>query len=235
MSLHQRKSEKPGTPFRQRNILMSLGERDRQMFLAKCSRQRFRRRAKLYTEGAAHKASYLIESGVIRTFYESPTGKEITLGYWSAGDLIGGPYFFDDSGIHVWSAEAVENSVVLAIPGRSLKELVTRSSRIASVVLDAISFKLLWDSLLLQMLATRSVSSRLALLLVKLTALYGTPSADGVLIGHRFTQENLANMVGTTREWLNAQLKRLQQDGVLRVENRQILITNLARLKQVAE
>jgi CRP-like cAMP-binding protein len=222
-------------PFRQLNILASLPKREREMFLSKCSRQRFDCRAKLYIEGAAHKASYLIESGVVRTFHESSAGKEITLGYWSAGDLIGGPHFFDDSGLHVWSAEVIEKSVVLAISGKSLKALITSSSQIAIVVAEALSFKLLWDSLLLQTLATRSVSSRLALLLVKLAGMYGTCIEDGVLIEQKFTQENLANMVGTTREWVNAQLQTLQREGVLQLRSRHIVITDLPRLKQVAE
>lgn len=217
---------------RQRNILTSLGARDLELLLSKCSRQRFRRRAKLYTEGTRHKASYFIESGLIRTFYESPGGKEITLGYWSAGDLIGGPYFFDDTGIHVWSAEAVENSVVLAISGRQLREVMAKSPRILSTVLDAVAFKLLWDSLLLQALATQAVPSRLAILLVRLSELYGTATDEGIVLRRGFTQEKLANMVGTTREWLNAQLKQLQNEGVLQVKGRRLVITDLVRLKQ---
>ncbi|MGH9891898.1 MAG: Crp/Fnr family transcriptional regulator [bacterium] len=228
-------SPKRSTAIRQRNILTTLGARDLELLLAKCSRQRFKRRAKLYTEGTLHKASYFIDSGLVRTFYQSSGGKEITLGYWSSGDLIGGPYFFDDTGIHVWSAEAVENSVVLAIPGRDLRDLMAKSPRIMSAVLDAVAFKLLWDSLLLQALATQTVPSRLAILLVRLSALYGTTTAEGIELRHGFTQEKLANMVGTTREWLNAQVKQLQNEGVLFVKGRKIVITDLMRLKQSSE
>jgi CRP-like cAMP-binding protein len=217
---------------RQRDILANLGARDLELFLAECTRQQFRRRTKLYTEGTVHKATYIIESGLIRTFYESPAGKEITLGYWTTGDMIGGPFFFDDTGIHVWSAEAVEDSTVLAISGRRLSDLMMKSTGFASAILDAIAFKLMWDSLLLQSLATQSVPSRLAGMLVRLSTLYGEATPDGVVLGRGFTQEKLANMVGTTREWLNAQLKHLQQEGLLDVRGRKIVIRDLARLEQ---
>jgi CRP/FNR family transcriptional regulator, cyclic AMP receptor protein len=219
---------------RQRNILASLGARDLELLMSKCSRKLYRRRAKLYIEGTPHRATYFIESGLIRTFYESPAGKEITLGYWSTGDMIGGPYFFDDTGIHVWSAEVVENSVVLAVSGRDLREMMMKSPRLASAVLDAIAFKLLWDSLLLQALATQSVSTRLAVMLVRISALFGEATPDGIVLGRGFTQEKLANMVGTTREWLNAQLKQLQRDGLVCVKGRRIVITDLARLKDAS-
>jgi CRP-like cAMP-binding protein len=226
---------KRSSAVRQRNILTSLGARDLELLLSKCSRQRFRRSAKLYTEGTLHKASYFIQSGLIRTFYESRGGKEITLGYWSAGDLIGGPYFFDDTGVHAWSAEAVENSVVLAISGRHLREVMAKSARISSAVLDAVTFKLLWDSLLLQALATQTVPPRLAILLVRLSELYGTTTDEGIVLRRGFTQEKLANMVGTTREWLNAQLKQLQNQGVLQVKGRRLVITDIMRLKQSSD
>jgi len=223
-------------PFRQRDILGSLSAEDRALFLDKCVRKRFKKSETLYAAGDSHRATFLIESGLVRTYHQSAVGKEITLGYWSSGDIIGGPYFFDDTGIHFWSARAVADSTVLLITGHELRTLVTTVPMIGKAVLDAISFKLLWDSLLLQILGTRSVPSRLAHLLIKLTVVHGVATHDQeITVNHYFTQEDFASMVGATRQWVNTQFRRFQRDGILQIRNRQITIRDLNRLEKLCE
>jgi CRP/FNR family transcriptional regulator len=221
--------------FRQRDILANLCESDRTLFLSKCIRKKLSKGELLFVAGDPHTATFLIDSGLIRTFHESSSGKEITLGYWSAKDIIGGPYFFDDTGVHVWSARAVQDSKVLLITGRDLRTLVTSIPTIGEAVLDAITFKLLWDSLLLQVLGTRSSAARLAHLLVKLTAVFGVAHGLEITVSHYFTQEDFANMIGATRQWVNIQLRHFQRNGVLEIRNRQIIIRDFERLKKLCE
>jgi CRP-like cAMP-binding protein len=65
------------------------------------------------------------------------------------------------------------------------------------------------------MLGTRSVSERLAQLLLHLVDLYGVDDDEGILISAAFTHADLAHMVGATRQWVTISLKRLQQKGVV--------------------
>ena len=216
--------------FRQRNILLSLGKGARESLLSRCEPQRFARGENLYVQGSRHKASYLLSSGLVRSYHTTFKGKELTIGYWSAGDLIGGPHFFDDTKLHIWSARAVEDTEAYAISGRDLRELTLSVKEIGSSVLDAICFKLLWDSVLMQVLGTRSVSARLADLLVKLAALHGEASPDGIVIWRRFSQDDLACMVGATRQWINAKLADFERRGLLKIRDNRLVIRDLPGL-----
>lgn len=227
--------EAPFPAFRQRDIFARLSKSDRSLFLSKCTRRKWDKGELLFVAGDPHTATFLIESGLIQTFHESSSGKQMTIGYWSAKDIIGGPYFFDDTGIHVWSARAVEASEVLLITGSNLRMLVTTVPTIGKAVLDAISFKLLWDSLLLQVLGTRSISARLAHLLVKLTAAFGVVRELEITVSHFFSQEDFASMIGATRQSVNVHLKRFQRNGILEIRNRQIIIRDFDRLKKLCE
>lgn len=45
----------------------------------------------IFFQGDPHTAVWVIESGRVRTFYTGPSGREITLAYWSPGHFVGGP------------------------------------------------------------------------------------------------------------------------------------------------
>ena len=216
--------------FRQRNILLSLGKGARDVLLSRCEKQHFERGQNLYAQGSRHKASYLLTSGLVRSYHTTFKGKELTIGYWSAGDLIGGPHFFDDTKHHIWSARAVEDTDAYAISGRDLRELTLGVNEIGNTVLDAICFKLLWDSVLMQVLGTRSVSARLADLLVKLAALHGEASPEGIVIWRRFSQDDLACMVGATRQWINAKLADFERRGLVKIRDNRLVIRDLPGL-----
>jgi CRP/FNR family transcriptional regulator, cyclic AMP receptor protein len=219
--------------FRQRNILHSLGERARDLLLSRCEEQHFKRGEDLYVQGSRHKATYLLASGLVRSYHTTFRGKELTIGFWSAGDLIGGPHFFDDTKPHIWSTRAVEDTEALAISGLDLKRLTLSVPEIGDAVLDAICFKLLWDSLLMQGLGTRSVSARLADLLVKLAVLHGETRAEGVVICRRFSQDDLACMVGATRQWINTKLANFETRGFLAIRDNRLVIRDLAGLEDL--
>jgi CRP-like cAMP-binding protein len=65
------------------------------------------------------------------------------------------------------------------------------------------------------MLGTRSITERLAHLLLHLTELYGVEDPEGILIGAAFTHADLAHMVGATRQWVTISLKRLQDKDIV--------------------
>jgi len=61
----------------------------------------------VFLQGDEHTGIWLIEEGVVRTFYAAPSGRQITLAYWTAGHFVGGPEIFG-GGQHVWSADVTK-------------------------------------------------------------------------------------------------------------------------------
>jgi CRP-like cAMP-binding protein len=177
----------------------------------------------IFSQGAKHDGIFLIESGRIRVFYSSPLGREITLAYWHAGNFVGGPEVFD-TGIHQWSGVASSNCSVVQLPGKELRALAVEIPNLAIGLIEGLAFKGKCYSALAQMLGTRSITQRLAHLLLHLMDLYGVEDPDGVVIAAAFTHADLAHMVGATRQWVTISLKRMQKKRIVLTKRSQIVV-----------
>jgi CRP/FNR family transcriptional regulator, cyclic AMP receptor protein len=195
-------------------LLANLSPSEREHVLAHGKRRVFYRGQTLFNQGAKHDGIYLIETGRIRVFYTAPSEREITLAYWLPGNFVGGPEIFGE-GIHQWSGVASSNSSVVHLSGKDMRKLVLAVPGLAIGLIEGLTFKGKCYSALAQMLGTRSITERLAHLLLNLVELYGVKEADGIVISAAFTHADLAHMVGATRQWVTISLKRLQEKGVV--------------------
>lgn len=211
----------------------ALAAEEKAVLLAACKRREVPKGATVFTQGAVHTTTFIIESGLVRTYYTSATGKEVTMAYWSEGDLIGGPNFLTSDTVHVWSARAIQDASVWCIAAEELDALVETRPLIARFIIDSMTQKIFWLSALLQAFGTQSVFLRLAHLLLKLAEMDGVPTRTGIVIRHHFTQEDLANMVGATRQWVSTTLRHFQNDNIVRCGKRHLEILNIELLRRI--
>ena len=189
----------------------------------------------LFDQGSLHTCTYILQEGLVRTYYTAATGREVTLAYWSEGDLVGGPNFFG-GGYHIWSGTAIRDSRALCVADEDLKRLCVEDPDILFWVAEAMAFKLRWLSILFQLHGTETVCQRLAKLLVMLSDIYGETDSDGgVVIKYKINQGELATLVGASRQWTNKTLNELQQMGLLTLANRQIRILDLGGLNDMSD
>jgi len=204
-------------------LMDKLTIREREIVLKLGRRKVLSRGQTIFSQGAKHDGIFLIESGRIRVFYSSPLGREITLAYWHAGNFVGGPEVFD-TGIHQWSGVASSNCSVVQLPGKELRTLAVEIPNLAIGLIEGLAFKGKCYSALAQMLGTRSITQRLAHLLLHLMELYGVEDPDGVVIAAAFTHADLAHMVGATRQWVTISLKRMQKKRIVLTKRSQIVV-----------
>jgi CRP-like cAMP-binding protein len=204
-------------------LMDKLTIREREIVLKLGRRKVLSRGQTIFSQGAKHDGIFLIESGRIRVFYSSPLGREITLAYWHAGNFVGGPEVFD-TGIHQWSGVASSNCSVVQLPGKELRTLAVEIPNLAIGLIEGLAFKGKCYSTLAQMLGTRSITQRLAHLLLHLMELYGVEDPDGVVIAAAFTHADLAHMVGATRQWVTISLKRMQKKRIVLTKRSQIVV-----------
>lgn len=183
----------------------------------------------VWRQGDGQTGIYLIRSGRIRSYYVAPSGREVTLAYWFPGNFVGGPDLFG-AGPHIWSSVAVERSELTFLPGPGLRKLALESATIAVALLDALAFKARCYSAMAQMLGTRSVTERLHRLLIFLSRIHGIRDGRQTTIAVPFTHGDLANLIGSTRQWVTVQLARMQQRGVIRYHRGLISILNMPAL-----
>ena len=177
----------------------------------------------LFNQGARHDGIFLIQTGRVRVFYTAPSEREITLAYWHPGNFVGGPNVFGDS-VHQWSGVAVTDTSVVQLPGRALRKLVVEVPNLAIGLIEGLTFKGRCYSALAQMLGTRSITERLAHLLLHLVDLYGVKDDDGILIGAAFTHADIAHMVGATRQWVTISLKRMHDKNIVLSSKSRIIV-----------
>jgi CRP/FNR family cyclic AMP-dependent transcriptional regulator len=205
------------------SLIEKLTIRERELVLKQGRRKVLNRGQTIFSQGAKHDGIFLIESGRVRVFYSSPLGREITLAYWHAGNFVGGPEVFD-TGIHQWSGVASSNCSVVQLPGKELRMLAGEIPNLAIGLIEGLAFKGKCYSALAQMLGTRSITQRLAHLLLHLMDLYGVEDPDGTVIAAAFTHADLAHMVGATRQWVTISLKRMQEKRIVLTKRAQIVV-----------
>ncbi len=180
---------------------------------------KFQQGETIFHQGDLHKGIYLIDTGRVKTFYASPSGKEITLAYWTAGHFVGGPEVFG-GGKHMWTACALEVAKLSYLPGTSIRNLVLSNPNIALCLIEGLVAKGKCYSAIAQMLGTRSVMERLAQLLLILGERTNT-------IDRKITHEQMANIVGSTRQWVTNALARFQKKGLISIKKKTIEILDI--------
>src|SRR3954454_6149075 len=220
---------------RQQSLIGRLPPAARERVERHGKKQSYQRGETLFLQGDVHDGIVIIESGLVRSYYTAPSGKEITLAYWLPGNFVGGPEIFD-GGVQVWSAVAAKNSTVTHLPGAGLRNLAREVPDLALEIIDALSFKARCYSSLAQMLGTRSLTQRLAQVLLHLAHTYGFEEDEtnrGTTIAAAFTHAEIANLIGATRQWVTISLNRLQKAGVLS-QKRGLLVIRRIDLLSVA-
>ncbi|SFK59004.1 Crp/Fnr family transcriptional regulator [Methylocapsa palsarum] len=193
----------------------------------------FRAGQHVFRQGDPHYGMFVILSGEVRTYYAGPSGREITLAYWAPGNFVGGPAIFG-GGAHLWSGRAMRGTKTLHIRGREVRRLMTEIPNLAIGLVEALEHKGVCYSTMIHMLGTRSASERLAQMLILMGERDGRRTEGGLVIARRLTHDELAKMVGATRQWVTAMLERLTGQGLIEVQRTRIVILDETSLRRFA-
>src|SRR5579862_1943479 len=177
----------------------------------------------VFLQGDQHKGIWLIEDGIVRTYYAAPSGRQITLAYWPAGHFVGGPDIFG-GGEHVWSADVMQRCRSLYLPAPAIRRLAETQPSFALCLIEGLVAKGKCYSALVQMLGTRSVVERLTQLLVILAENHGRREGNRLVIERKLTHDQIATIVGSTRQWVTMTLDKFQKQGVISVARQSIVI-----------
>lgn len=212
-------------------LMETLPEGVRQLLRRQASTLRLAAGSAVFDQGRPHAGIFIIEKGSVRTFYAGPNGKEITLAYWTEGHFVGGPELFG-RGCHIWSAEAASPCVLSWIPGQLLRTLALEDCDLAMALIDALIVKGRCYSSLAQILGTKPARGRLAELLLALAERSATGSSSKSReVPRHVTHEQLAAIIGSTRQWVTATLARFERDGFVSVRPDVIVIRDARALR----
>lgn len=195
--------------------------------------RRFRSGEVIFTEGDACHGMWVVQSGLVKVYKSSPSGREQVLTLESCGQAIAELPVFD-GGDYPASAQAVEDTTLLFLSRQSFDSLCVVYPQVGIKMLRVIGQRLRRLLSIIEELSFTTVRGRLASLLLRL-ARNGKKTAEGMEITLPTTNQELAAQIGTVRELVSRNLSRLQAAGVIRMEGRTVVIPNLKALEQEIE
>jgi CRP/FNR family cyclic AMP-dependent transcriptional regulator len=172
---------------------------------------------------------HIVLSGRIKLKDVTPDGKEMILGFLEAGELFGELSLFDGAARSEF-AEVVERSELLALPCDDLRRLMERKPELTLHLTRLVGLRRRRIETRLRNLLFRSSRERVAHLLVELVESHGQKSGEAWEIRLPLSHQDLAGLVGVTRESVTLALGHLQLDRLIRVSRRHIRVLDLNRL-----
>ncbi|MEZ6078873.1 MAG: Crp/Fnr family transcriptional regulator [Pirellulaceae bacterium] len=156
-------------------------------------------------------------------------GKQCILALIEPGELFG-ELAIVDSSAREERAETVQNSTVVLLPGDHLRQLMEESPGLALGVTKLIGLRRKRVERRLRSLLFRSNRERLTQLLLDLTDQYGNATTEGVEMGIKLSHQDLASIIGATRETVTTVLGEMQSEGLLRIQRQKLILLDLPRL-----
>jgi len=177
---------------------------------------------------------YVIKRGRVRLYRLTPDGKQLTLEILDKGRIVGRMAWLGQQLTDAY-AEAIEEALICSFTPRELQRLIDRFPSVGVNIIRYLSGRLAASEREREVMAFRSVEQRLAARLVELSERFGQPTEDGVAIDVRLTQQELADMIGTSRETLATTVASLRERRVLDMHNQRVVILDLPRVRELAE
>jgi CRP-like cAMP-binding protein len=187
----------------------------------------------LFEEGEPGDRLYVILDGKVKLGHSSPDGRESLMAVLGPGEMFGELSLFDP-GKRAATATALTDASVLELSNEQLMPWLAGRPEVAAALLQALARRLRRTNEAMADLVFSDVPGRVAKALMDLGEKFGTVTPDGLLVTHDMTQEEIAQLVGASRETVNKALADFTQRGWLRLESRQVLIVDVERLRRRA-
>ncbi len=175
-----------------------------------------------------------VAKGAVRISSVSLSGKQITLTYVEPGTWFGDISLFDGLP-RTHDATAHGDTTLLVVRKPDFKDLLSKHAELyeALLRLNCRRLRLMFD--VVEDLNTRPLASRLAKQILLLARSYGVPQGEEeIRIGLQLAQEDLAQMLGASRQRVNQELKGFERDGAVRVEPTRLVVLSKDKLLAIA-
>jgi CRP/FNR family transcriptional regulator, nitrogen oxide reductase regulator len=219
---------------RSQRLFEGFSPQERDEILSLGTPQVFRRGEILFREREPATTLYLPESGRIKLTQLSAEGEEVIMRYMAPGEVFAAVALFP-GGTYPVTAEATERSRVRTWTGEALHTLVRQHPRFEANLLRIVSAHTQEALSRVRELATENVAQRLARTLLRLGSQIGQSEPDGAVLVDRITQQEIAQISGTTLYTVSRTLTEWQEQGIVDTGRQRYRIVDPGRLGGLAE
>jgi CRP-like cAMP-binding protein len=214
------------------NLFMEMSAEQMKTLEQRTVMREVRRKEVLYLPGDAGDRIYLLKRGVVKISGLNDDGREVILALLRKGEVFGEEAVLDDSP-RDHMAEAYDDALVCILSKRDFMEILRGSPEMAFKVTKLIGFRLKTFRNKVESFLFKGAPARLATTLLGLAQDHGVQDARGVLLPLRLSQQDLASLIGVTRESVNLTLSEFRKRGLVEVEGRTIRILKPDELQQI--
>lgn len=191
--------------------------------------RRFPKKSVVYLPADASDGVLLLAEGRVKLCSLTGDGKEAILAFIEAGEIFGELSLVGES-VRDEYAETVAASTVILIPRAEVEGLMAEAPQLALGVTKLIGWRRRRIERRLKTLLFRSNRDRVTHLLLDLAEQYGQAIPEGVLLAVKLSHQDLASIIGATRETVTVLLGELQLDGLVKVSRQRLVIRDMRRL-----
>lgn len=184
----------------------------------------------IFVEGEPGEAVFFLKSGRIKVTRADSEGRQQILHFINPGEMFAEVVLFGD-GDYPATAEVIEDAEVRLIRNKDMEKLILEHPNIALGFLKVMAQRLRFAQRQINELALMTTTGRLASMLLYLAADQGIKTEKGTKINISLTKQDLAHLIGTTRETANRILSDFRKQKLIEVDKQEIIILNKDGLK----
>jgi CRP/FNR family cyclic AMP-dependent transcriptional regulator len=213
------------SPHPQIDLLARLPEAERTRLLQIGQTQRFQKTEFVFHAGDATHHVYLLLTGRVKIYQPSTVGKEVILWFCFNGELFGLAEA-TRGGERVVSAQACDESDILCIRQEHFTDFLLHHPQTALLIVQVLSCRLRVLGDVVINLVSDDVRTRVLKMLMQLGVRCGTPHALGLRLNLPLTHQEIADMIGTTRQTVTTVLGQLEREAMIKTDRHMIYIVN---------
>ncbi|OGO77522.1 MAG: cAMP-binding protein [Clostridiales bacterium GWB2_37_7] len=185
----------------------------------------------IFMEGEPGEAFFYIKSGLVKISKLSSDGREHILHILNEGHVFAEVTLFNNT-VYPATAEVLEDTELGMIKNIALEKLIVETPEISLALIKYLNKRLIEAQNKVRNLALYDTFGRTAQALVKLAEDYGKKTTAGIELDLNISRQELANIVGTTRETVIRVLAAFKKEMSIELNKSNIIIKNIEKVKQ---
>ena len=182
-----------------------------------------KKRQPLYLPGDPSSNVYLLKKGRVKIANTAPNGKEVTFDILEPGEVFGELDVLEDAPRST-SAETLDDAVICVIPRKDFDQYLAMHPTVMCKLTKLIGLRRKKIQSRVEDLVFREVPARLAHLLSELGKTEGVVEKQGIRLKVKLTHQEMANLIGCSRETVSTTMGQFRDDGLIQIDGRTITI-----------
>ncbi|MBI3094261.1 MAG: Crp/Fnr family transcriptional regulator [Rhodocyclales bacterium] len=214
------------------DFLARLSSADARDLIDAGQRKLFARNEFIFKAGDPGRHVYFLQQGRVKICQPAPEGKDVILWFCFTGDMFGMAEVARGGG-RVVHAQACEASEVLVLSQNELTDYLKTHAAAALPIMQVLADRLRALGDVVVNLINDDAQTRIIKLILRLATRHGIRVGQDIHLNIHLTHQEIADMVGTTRQTASSVLGHLKRQGLMRLENRRIRIDSMELLDEM--